>query len=106
MVGIAPASGRNFQQSTDEYIRGLLQSNPYLRQQTNYRRGSLGGREALAMQLAGRSDVTGRNEIVTVYTTQMRDGNLFYFITIAPQNEAGTYNNAFSTIMRSLQLNG
>jgi Zn-dependent protease with chaperone function len=106
MVGLAPASGRNFQQSTDEYIRGLLQNNPYLRQQTNYRRGSLGGREALAMQLAGRSDVTGRNEIVTVYTTQMRDGNLFYFITIAPQNEANTYNNAFNTIMRSLQLNG
>lgn len=106
MLGVAQASSRNLQQATDGYVRGLLQNNTYLRQQTNYRNGTMGGNNALSIQLAGRSGITGRNEIVTVYTTLMRDGNLFYFITVAPQNEADTYNSAFSTALRSLQLNG
>ncbi len=106
MVGIEQAQGRNLQQSTDAYIRGLMQNNAYLRQQSGYARATLGGYNGLAMQLAGRSDLTGRNEIVTVYTALLRDGNLFYFITITPQNERGTYNTAFNNALRSLQLNG
>ncbi|MBC7910069.1 MAG: M48 family metalloprotease [Pyrinomonadaceae bacterium] len=106
MIGIEQAQGRNLQESSDAYIRGLLQNNAYLRQQSGYARASLGGRNALGMQLAGRSDLTGRNEIVTVYTTLLRDGNLFYFITISPQNERSTYNGVFNNVMRSLQLNG
>ena len=84
MLGIAQASSRNLQQATNDYVRGLLQSNTYLRQQTNYRAGTMGGNNALSIQLGGRSGITGQNEIVTVYTTLMRDGNLFYFITVAP----------------------
>jgi hypothetical protein len=106
MLGVVQATSRNLQQATDDYVRGLLQSNPYLRQQTNYRRGTIDGNDALSIQLAGRSNITGRNEIVTVYTTLMRDGNLFYFVTVTPQNEASTYSSVFSNILRSLQLNG
>jgi Zn-dependent protease with chaperone function len=106
MLGVTQAASRNLQQATNDYVNGLLQSNNYLRQQSNYRRGTIDGNDALSIQLAGRSNITGGNEIVTIYTTLMRDGNLFYFVTVTPQNEAGTYNNAFSNILRSLQLNG
>jgi hypothetical protein len=106
MIGIEQAASRNLQQASDEYVRGLLQDNSYLRAQSGYTQGALGGRQALAMRLAGRSNLTGRNEIVTVYTTLLRDGNLFYFVTVTPQTESGRYNAAFSNVLRSLQING
>jgi Zn-dependent protease with chaperone function len=105
LIGVAPASGNSLQQASDSYVRSLLQNNPYLRQQTGYRRTVIDGKTGLAIQLAGTSSVTNRNEIVTIYTTLMRDGNLLYLITVVPQNESARYNNVFSTILRSLQLN-
>lgn len=106
MIGVDSASSRTLQEATDTYVRGLLQNNSYLRQQTNYRRSSIDGNDALSIQLGGRSKVTGRSEIVTVYTTLLRDGNLLYFITVTPQSESGIYNNVFSNVLRSLQING
>lgn len=105
-IGVEQASSRYLQQASDAYVRSLLQSNTYLRQQSGYRRSTIDGNEALAIQLGGRSSVTGRNELVTVYTTLMRDGNLLYFITVAPQNESGAYSSVFSNVLRSLQLAG
>ena len=106
MIGVDRPSSTDLQTATNAYVQGLLQSNSYLRQQTAYRRGSIDGNDALSIQLGGTSNVTGRNEIVIVYTTLLRDGNLFSFITVAPQNESGIYNNAFSTVLRSVQING
>jgi predicted Zn-dependent protease len=103
-IGAAQASSRSLQQATEAYTESLLQSNPYLRQQSGYTRGTLGGRTALATQFSGRSSVTGRNEIVTMYTTQMRDGNLLYFITVVPQAEASRYSGVFNNIMRTFQV--
>ena len=106
LIGVEQASSRSLQEATGTYVNSLLQNNPYLRQQSGYRRSTIDNNDALAIVLSGRSSITGRNEIVTVYTTLMRDGNLLYFITVAPQNEIGTYNSVFSTVLRSLQVNG
>ena len=106
MIGVDNASGRALQEATDTLVQGLLHDNSYLRQQTAYRRGSIDGNDALSIQLGGRSNVTGRSEIVTVYTTLLRDGNLFSFISVAPQNESGIYSGVFNNILRSLQING
>jgi len=106
MIGVEQASNSNLQQASEAYVNALVQNNPYLRQQSGFRRSVMGGNNALAIVLGGRSSVTNQNEIVTVYTTLMRDGNLLYFITVSPQNESGTYNSVFGNILRSLQLNG
>ncbi len=106
MVGAARASSRGLQQATEEYVESLLQNNPYLRRQSGYTRGTLGGRTALASQFSGRSSITGRNEIVTVYTAQLRDGNLIYFITVVPQTETSRYGGVFNNIMRTFQISG
>ena len=106
MIGVDQASSRQLQEASDTYLRSLLQNNPYLLQQTGYRRGTIDGNDALSIQLSGRSSITNRNESVTVYTTLMRDGNLFYFITVSPQNESGVYSGVFNNVLRSLQLNG
>ena len=105
MIGVAQAASRNLQQATDQYISGLLQGNPYLRQQQGYQRGNLAGRNALGTVLAGTSNITGRTERVTIYTTFLSNGDLFYVAMVAPQNEYRDYQGTFSNILRSIQLN-
>jgi len=106
IIGIVQTRNTDLRRASDEYISALLQANPYLRQQSGYQRGGIGGRNALAMVLAGRSSVTGRTERVTVYTTMLRNGGLFYVVTVSPQDEARSYDQAFQTMLRSIQING
>ncbi|MBC7795564.1 MAG: M48 family metalloprotease [Pyrinomonadaceae bacterium] len=106
LVGVQASQARtDLQTLTQNYISGLLQSNNYLRQQTNYSRTTLSGRNALATTLSGTSPITGRAETVTIYTTQLRNGGLLFVATVAPEAESGNYNRAFNQIVRSLQVN-
>ncbi len=105
LVGFGQARSNNLDQATEEYVNGILQSNNYLRQSANYSRVNFAGRQGYATVLSGRSPVTNQNEVTTVYTTQLRNGNLFYVVTVAPQNEAASYNNAFRRMLGSLRIN-
>lgn len=105
MIGLTQASSRNLRQASDELIRGLLQNNSYLRQRSNYANGVIDNRDALAMELAGRSNVTGQTEVVTVYTTLLDSGDLFYFVTVVKESDSGSFNRAFQRMMRSLRIN-
>ncbi len=107
MIGISKTGGRgNLQQATEDYVNSLLQSegNNYLRQATNYTRTTLGGRNAYATSLSGRSPLTNRNEVVSIITTQLRNGDLFYIVAVAPENESSNYNNTFRNMIRSVRL--
>jgi hypothetical protein len=77
-----------------------------MRQQTDYMRGSIAGREALGITLSNQNEATGRNEVVIVYTTMLRNGDLFYVIALAPQDEYTNYQGVFQYVLRSIQLNG
>jgi len=37
-------------------------------------------------------------------TTQLRNGQLFYMIAVAPENESASYQAAFRNVLRSLQI--
>ncbi len=104
MVGVVQPNSSDLSQATQEYVNGLLQSNVYLRQSGGYSRGTLGGRQAYQTTLSGRSETTGRTEIVTIYTTQLRSGQLLYIATVAPQDEASRYSNAFRNMLSSVRL--
>jgi hypothetical protein len=82
-----------------------LQSNNYLRQATGYQRTAVDGRTALATTLVGRSPITGRDERVTLVTTTLGGGQVFYMAAVSPQSEYGTYQRTFNDILRSLRLN-
>lgn len=105
LLGVAQTR-TNLEAATEDYLRGILEANRYLRQERGFTRTSISGRLAYATQLSGRSPVSGQTEIVTVYTTQTRDGNLFYIVAVAPQSDYSRYNNAFSNMIRSIRLNG
>jgi hypothetical protein len=43
--------------------------------------------------------------VVTVVTTLLRDGSIFYMNYVTPQSDQRSYQNAFNQILRSIQLN-
>ncbi len=104
MIGVNKSQNGNLNSSTQEYVNGILQANDYLRQRSNFERTYVAGRQGYSTVLAGRSPVTNRTEVVTVYTTQLNSGDLFYVITVVPEGEAGNYSSAFRNMLSSIRL--
>lgn len=104
MVGITRAQTNNLAEATEDYVNGLLQANNYLRQRNNYTRGTLSGRSAYSTILEGRSPVTNRNETVTIYTTLLRNGDLFHVAAVVPTDQSARYNTAFRNMINSIRL--
>lgn len=105
LIGIQRNNGGSLQQNTESYINNILQANTFLRAQSRYSRVNVGGRSGLGIMLAGTSPVTGRTEVDTVYTTQLRNGDLFYVVTVVPQSESSNYNYAFRNMINSIRIN-
>lgn len=105
IAGVANIQTPNLQEASRQYISAMLQSNSYLRAQRNFRRENLGGRDALSITLSGQSPVTGRNEIVNIYTAMLRNGLMFYVINVAPNNDFRGYAQVFQRIISSVELN-
>ena len=107
IFSVAQSNYADLQRASQEVVQGLTQGdNNYLRQQSGFTRTTVDGRPALATTLVGRSPLTGRNERVTLVTTTLGNGQVFYMAAVSPQNEYTTYQRAFNDILRSLQLNG
>lgn len=104
MIGTYPGQG-NLQQDTQDYLKGILDGNTYLQQRGSISRTTISGRNAYVTTLAGRSPVTGRTELVTVYTTQLSNGQLVYFDMVVPENESYSYSNTFRSILNSVRFN-
>jgi beta-barrel assembly-enhancing protease len=104
MLGVEKAQSNDLAQASETYVNGLLQANSYLRQRNNYTRGTIGGRTAYSTTLEGRSPVTNRNETVTIYTTLLRNGDLFYVAAVSPTEESTRYNSAFRSMIGSIRL--
>ncbi len=105
MLGVERTNSRNLRQATNQYISSLVQNNSYLRAQRS-QAGTLDRRQALGTTLVGRNPYTGQTEYVTVYTTQLRGGELFYMTTIVPQSDVRNFQRTFDEMRRSLQLAG
>jgi Zn-dependent protease with chaperone function len=105
MIGTAQARSNDLAQATEDYVNGVMQGNNYLRQTSNFSRSTLAGRNAYTTVLAGRSPITNQTETATVFTTQLRNGSLFYIVMVAPENESSNYNAAFRNMLRSIRLN-
>jgi Zn-dependent protease with chaperone function len=96
----------DLQSASQEVVQRLTQNgNEYLRQQSGFTRATVDGRPALATTLVGRSPLTGRNERVTLVTTALGNGQVFYMAAVSPGNEYANYQRAFNDVLRSLQLN-
>jgi Zn-dependent protease with chaperone function len=103
--GVSQTNSRNLQQATNELINSLGQGNNDLRSNGGYQRTSLDGRNALLATLTNTNEATGRPESITLITTQLRNGQLFYMIAVAPQNDRNNFNGAFQNVFRSVRIN-
>jgi beta-barrel assembly-enhancing protease len=105
-VGIARPRSNDLQRATEEFVSGFAQQSRNMRQQSGYVSGDIAGREALGITLSNINEATGRTEVVTIYTTMMRNGSMFYMVTVAPQDDYQNYQQVFHNVLRSIQLNG
>ena len=102
--GVGQTNSRNLQGATQELVNSFAQGNSNLRSNGGYQRASLNGRQALWTTLSNINEATGRPETIRLITTQLRNGQLFYMVAVAPQNERG-FDTAFDQIMRSIRIN-
>lgn len=105
MVGIQQTNNTDLPKATEEYVAGIMNANSYLRKQTGYYKTSIDRRTAYYITLSGRSPVTNNTEVATVYTTQLSNGQLFYVVTVSPQNESSRYSTAFGNMINSIDIN-
>ncbi|MFN0139671.1 MAG: M48 family metalloprotease [Pyrinomonadaceae bacterium] len=103
MVGTYPGQG-DLAQDTQDYVKGILDGNKYLQQRSQASRTTISGRSAYVVTLAGRSPVTNRTEVVTVYTMQLRNGQMIYFDMVVPENDSYSYSNTFRAILNSVRF--
>ena len=104
-VGVTPKGSGNLQQDTDQLVSAFAQSNPQLRRQGGYSRETLAGRNGVRTTLTNQSDITGQPEVISLATTRLNDGRMLFLVGVAPQRDAGTYNDVFKRVRQSLQLN-
>ena len=59
----------------------------------------------MTTSLSNINEATGQPELVTLVTSQLRSGEIFYMIAVAPENEWSSYQTAFRNILSSVQIN-
>lgn len=95
---------RDLRQATQELINSLAQGNRNMQQSGGFQRTNVGGRSGLSAALINVNEATGQRENVTLVTTQLRNGDVFFMIAVAPQSEARSFSSAFNSTLRSIRL--
>jgi hypothetical protein len=101
--GIVKAQSRNLQEATNAWLQAVAQSNPQLKAAGQQQQIRISQRSALATRLINPSPLGGQ-ELIGLYTTFLADGSLFYYLTIVPEKDAQSYQEAFRKIGESLRL--
>jgi len=103
-IGTSRNASRDLQAATDDLLDSLAKGNPNLTRPDRYESVNVGGRRGLRTTLSNRSS-NGERETIQVYSTQLRNGNLFYAIGVAPSEEFPTYRDVFDRVVSSIRLN-
>jgi len=101
--GIAKASSRDLTEATRAFLQAIAQSNPELKLAGQQQNVQMSGRTALAVPLTNPSPLGGQESIVLA-TTFLVDGNLFYFLSVAPEKDAQALQPTFRKIFQSIKL--
>ena len=101
--GVAKAASRDLQDATDAWLKAVTQNNPGLRVAGTQKTTRISGRSALSTPLVNPSPLGGQ-ERIGVYTTFLADGSLFYYMTVAQENDAEAFRGAFQRVVESIRL--
>ena len=103
-AGVAQTQAKDLATATRQFVSGIQKENPNLKQAAQPVTEQLSGRTAYRLRFTNVSDATGGTEIVEMYTAQLRNGGLFYLITVVPQNDARNYQQVIGRITGSLKI--
>jgi hypothetical protein len=103
-IGIARNETHDLQDATDELLQSLAQSNPNLSRPSRYENINIDGHRGLTTVVTNVSS-SGEREDIQVYSAQLRNGNLFYAVAVAPSNVFNSYRDTFDRVVRSIRLN-
>jgi beta-barrel assembly-enhancing protease len=105
MVGTYdPGQSASLSQASNDYLMSVIENNNYLDQRGGLLRTTVAGRSGYTGQLSGLSPVTGRTELVTIYTAMLASGRLFYVVTVVPENESSRFSAAFRNMLGSVKI--
>lgn len=105
MIGASASQANDLLGASNAYLDGVLRDNSYLRKRGNFQKTYVAGRSGYAASASGLSPITGKNEVVNVYTTQLNNGQLFYAVTVVPGDESYSYGATFRNVLSSIRLN-
>jgi hypothetical protein len=101
--GIVKATSRDLQEATKAWLSAVAQGNPELRLAGAQQPTRISQRTAIATPLVNPSPLGGQ-ERIGLYTTFLADGNLFYYLTIVPENDADGFEDTFRRVVESIRL--
>ena len=92
--------------ATDDLVRTILASNPYLRAPSGVTQPeTVAGQIGYSLVLSGISPVTGEEERVTLYTRALPDGHVLYALMVAPAQDYAALQSTFRRMLGTLQVN-
>jgi Zn-dependent protease with chaperone function len=101
--GVANAGSRDLREATATWLSAVREGNPQMRISGEQQSVRLSQRNALATPLSNPSPLGGE-EWITVYTTFLNDGSLFYYLTLVPARDAPDYDRTFDRITSTVRL--
>jgi hypothetical protein len=100
--GVAPAKSKDLRQATQSFLEAVMPGNPDLKIAGDQTPVKMSGRDALGTPLTNKS-VLGA-ERISLYTTFLADGDLFYFLSVAPEKDFEAYRATFTKVGQSIKL--
>src|SRR5262245_22247375 len=103
-AGVVKLPQSDLGSATEAFIQKQIETNADFRVVRGPQRVNFNGQDGYSTIVAGPSAINGVMEVDVTYTTSMADGRMFYIITIAPEDEAQSYQAAFQQILHSLRM--
>jgi hypothetical protein len=101
--GVAQANTRDLREATVTWLKAVARGNPELKLAGEQQQLKMSQRTALGTPLLNPSPLGGQ-EVIGLYTTFLADGTLFYYLTVVPEKDAGTFQETFRRIGGSIRL--
>jgi Zn-dependent protease with chaperone function len=89
--------------ATDQLLKQLQRNNPSMRVTRSHESVRVSGQPGYVTELSNDSPAGGP-ETDWIVTTIAPDGDVYYFVGVAPQNDFNLYYRAFDDIIRSVQF--
>jgi hypothetical protein len=103
-MGLARNDKGNLRMTTGDFIEAYVLVSQGTGRTFHYSTVTIGDRPGLRTTLSRVSEATGALERIEMFTTLLRDGTLFYVLTVAPRDCAADYAGTFRRVVRSIRI--